>query len=143
MNIRLATAALALSLFSLVACSAPAEDADSQGANIEKGDEDESGEGGNGKETASNDDTDNTPSDKEVEPEEPADPACVATCTQSVKAKCEGDETFCESICRSITSAQLACLVAATSCTKSDFIACVPPSSDNDTPPSGEGSGGK
>lgn len=57
-------------------------------------------------------------------PSEPADPACVATCNTRLKAKCEGDDDFCEGLCGWITTAELTCMASASSCEKSEFFRC-------------------
>jgi hypothetical protein len=67
----------------------------------------------------------------------PANEACVAECESSLRAKCDGDDGFCTSVCGSLTDGQLSCLVAAADCSKPTWFGCVPPDPAND------GKGGK
>jgi hypothetical protein len=61
--------------------------------------------------------------DKDVPP---PDPTCVATCNSSLKAKCSGDDTFCDDVCVGLSATELACLVQAPTCDKSEWIRCAP-----------------
>ena len=54
----------------------------------------------------------------------PADPQCVASCNSGLKAKCQGDDTFCEDICSFYTAQEIACISQAPSCEKSVWIQC-------------------
>jgi hypothetical protein len=59
------------------------------------------------------------------------DAQCVASCNTGLKTKCEGDATFCEDVCLSLSAQELSCLNAAPTCEKAEWIRCMP-----------EGSGG-
>jgi len=54
----------------------------------------------------------------------PADPQCVASCNSGLKAKCQGDDMFCDDICSFYTPQEIACLTAASSCEKSVWVQC-------------------
>ena len=55
-----------------------------------------------------------------------ADAACVASCNSGLKAKCEGDEFFCEDVCITMTAQELSCLSSAPTCEKPEWIRCMP-----------------
>jgi len=55
-----------------------------------------------------------------------ADPACVQSCGANggLKAKCQGDDTFCDDVCAAYTAAEITCLTSAPTCEKSEWIRC-------------------
>ena len=55
-----------------------------------------------------------------------ADAACVASCNSGLKAKCQGDEFFCEDVCITMTAQELSCLSSAPTCEKPEWIRCMP-----------------
>jgi hypothetical protein len=57
-------------------------------------------------------------------PATPGDATCVATCNSRLKAKCEGEDDFCDVICSETSNAFVDCLAARQSCTKAEWIAC-------------------
>lgn len=69
----------------------------------------------------------------------PVDPACVASCNSGLKAKCDGDEAFCEDVCASMPLAQVSCLVAAASCEKSEWMRCAQENPGPDPDPGTKG----
>jgi len=71
----------------------------------------------------------------------PADPQCVATCNSGVKAKCEGDDTFCEDICSFYTPTEIACITQAPTCEKSVWVGCIQDEGGGEG--GGKGGGGK
>lgn len=53
----------------------------------------------------------------------PEDPACAASCASTMVAKCGGDPTICDVVC-SLTAAEVACLEAAPTCDKAEWVRC-------------------
>lgn len=55
-----------------------------------------------------------------------ADPACVQSCGANggLKAKCQGDDTFCDDVCAAYTPTEITCLTSAPTCEKSEWIRC-------------------
>jgi hypothetical protein len=75
----------------------------------------------------------------EPTPVQPADPTCVSRCNEGLKTKCQEDDTFCAWLCETYPAEQIACLAAAPSCEKAEWIRCMPnPETGDDT-----GTGGK
>jgi hypothetical protein len=64
-------------------------------------------------------------------PAAPADAQCVASCNTSLKAKCEGDDAFCEDMCSFYTATELSCLSSAPTCDKPEWIRCMPEPEDD------------
>jgi hypothetical protein len=71
------------------------------------------------------------PSDPGTKDPGQADAQCVASCNSGLKAKCEGDDTFCEDMCISFTATELSCLSSAPTCDKPEWIRCMPEPEDD------------
>lgn len=69
---------------------------------------------------------DGTPADPSGKQPTQADPACVASCTSGLKTKCQGDDTFCEDVCITMTAQELSCLSSAPTCEKPEWVRCMP-----------------
>lgn len=54
----------------------------------------------------------------------PADPTCVSQCEAGLRAKCSGDDGFCSDMCSALPASEIACLIAAPTCDKSQWITC-------------------
>ena len=72
-----------------------------------------------------------TPSDPSGKQPATPDAQCVASCNSGLKAKCQGDDTFCDDMCVYYTATELSCLSSAPTCEKSEWIRCAPEPEDN------------
>lgn len=72
-----------------------------------------------------------TPSDPGGKQPATPDAQCVASCNSGLKAKCQGDDTFCDDMCVYYTATELSCLSSAPTCEKSEWIRCAPEPQDN------------
>lgn len=85
--------------------------------------------GGNGtsdsKAAPAADDDGGAAADKDAgdKPAQNVDPTCVASCTTSIAPKCGGDATICDEVC-TMPADFIACLTAAPSCDKSQWLSC-------------------
>jgi hypothetical protein len=70
--------------------------------------------------------------------EPPADPACVTSCNDRLKAKCQEDDTFCSWVCSAYSTEFVNCLAAAQTCEKPEWIRCAPQEPATDTGTSGK-----
>jgi hypothetical protein len=136
--VRLLPAALATLLFA-VACSDPAPSTTGGTSSRQTGDKDDDDDRDSDEDSDRQGESSTTGKGTETADAGPADPSCVANCNTNLKTKCEGDDKFCDYLCSSYTTAEIACLQAAPTCGKDAFIQCAP----NDEGGDDNGGGGK